>query len=200
MVMYRPHQFAKAIGVSVPTLRRWDNEGILVAKRTSANQRYYTDEDFNALRGKKPIEQVNVVYCRVSSSNQKEDLKSQISAMETFCLNAGFAIDAWYREIGGGMNFKRPVFLELISRIERGEIANLIIAHKDRLCRFGFDFFEDFAAKHKCKIIVVNQESLSPQAEMIEDMLSIMDTFSSRLYGLRKYKKQVKDIVNKTEE
>lgn len=71
MVMYRPHQFAKAVGVSVPTLRRWDNEGILVAKRTSANQRYYTDEDFNMLRGKKPIEQVNVVYCRVSSSNQK---------------------------------------------------------------------------------------------------------------------------------
>ena len=200
MVMYRPHQFAKAIGVSVPTLRRWDNDGILVAKRTSANQRYYTDEDFNSLRGKKPIEQVNVVYCRVSSSNQKEDLKSQISAMETFCLNAGFAIDAWYREIGGGMNFKRPVFLELISRIERGEIANLIIAHKDRLCRFGFDFFEDFATKHKCKIVAVNQESLSPQAEMIEDMLSIVDTFSSRLYGLRKYKKQVRDIVNKTEE
>ena len=65
--------------------------------------------------------------------------------MRSFCLGGGIAVDEWLEEIGGGMNFKRKVFLNLFDRIERGEIAKLIIAHKDRLVRFGFDFFEFFA-------------------------------------------------------
>lgn len=195
MVIYRVNDFAKEVGVSASTLRRWDNEGTLKAKRTKSNQRYYTYEDVLTLRGKKPINRVNVVYCRVSSSNQKADLDSQVSAMETFCLNSGIAVESWYKEIGGGMDFKRPIFLEIISRIEKGEIANLIIAHKDRLCRFGFEFFEDFALRHNCKILVVNQESLSPQEEAVEDMLSIVRVFSDRLYGLREYKKTLKEII-----
>ena len=195
MVLYRINDFAKEVGVSASTLRRWDNEGTLKAKRTKSNQRYYTYEDVLTLRGKKPINRVNVVYCRVSSSNQKADLASQVSAMETFCLNSGIAVESWYKEIGGGMDFKRPIFLEIMSRIEKGEITNLVIAHKDRLCRFGFEFFEDFATRHNCKILVVNQESLSPREEMIEDMLSIVHTFSSRLYGLKKHKKTVKEII-----
>lgn len=195
MVLYRINDFAKEVGVSASTLRRWDNEGTLKAKRTKSNQRYYTYEDVLTLRGKKPINRVNVVYCRVSSSNQKADLASQVSAMETFCLNSGIAVESWYKEIGGGMDFKRPIFLEIMSRIEKGEITNLVIAHKDRLCRFGFEFFEDFALRHNCKILVVNQESLSPREEMVQDLLSIVQTFSNRLYGLRKYKKTVKAII-----
>ena len=200
MVIYRINDFAKEVGVSASTLRRWDNEGTLKAKRTKSNQRYYTYEDVLTLRGKKPISRVNVVYCRVSSSNQKADLASQVSAMETFCLNSGIAIESWYKEIGGGMNFKRPIFLEIMSRIEKGEIANLVIAHKDRLCRFGFEFFEDFALRHNCKILVVNQESLSPKEEMVQDLLSIVHTFSSRLYGLKKHNKTIKEIISESED
>jgi len=68
-----------------------------------------------------------------------------------------------------------------MSRIQQGEIAQLLIAHKDRLCRFGFDYFSFFAKENDCEIVVVNQDSLSPQPEMVEDLMAIIHTFSGRL-------------------
>ncbi|OAD21141.1 Resolvase domain protein, partial [Candidatus Thiomargarita nelsonii] len=126
---------------------------------------------------------------------QKADIRSQVAAMEQFCLADGISVDEWIQEIGGGMNFKRQKFLKLMSRIQQGEIAKLLIAHKDRLCRFGFDYFCFLAKENNCEIIVVNQESLSPQQEMVEDLMAIIHTFSCRLYGLRKYKKNLKKVI-----
>jgi len=193
---YKPHEFAKKIGVSVKTLRRWDINGKLIAKRTPSNHRYYDDVDLRQLYGIKEPDKKIIVYCRVSSARQKDDLKSQVIAMEQFCLASGIAVDEWIQEIGGGMNFKRQKFLSLMSRIQKGEIAKLLIAHKDRLCRFGFEYFLFLAKENSCEIIVVNQESLSPQQEVAEDLMAIIHTFSCRLYGLRKYKKDIKKVIS----
>ena len=195
--MYKPKEFAKKIGVSVSTLRRWDKEKRLVPLRTKTNHRVYTDDDiFKVLNLKKPSNQGKiVVYCRVSNHAQKDDLQAQIEAMQTFCLAQGIAVDEWHSEVGSGLNFKRKIFLSLMDRIEIGEIKNLYIAHKDRLARFGFDYFEHMANRHNCQIIVANQEKPSPQQELVEDMLAIIHSFSSRLYGLRKHKKQVKQMI-----
>ena len=198
MIRYKPNQFAKMISVSVSTLRRWDNEGVLKARRTQTNHRYYTDEDIQGYKeakdsGKKKL---TLVYCRVSSANQRDDLKSQQLAMEQFCLAKGLVVDEYLSEVGGGMNFKRPILLDIMNKIENEEVATLVIAHKDRLCRFGFEFFEHFAKEHGCNLVVVNQPSLSPQEEMVEDMLSIIDAFSNRLDGLRKHKKEIKEFIN----
>ena len=86
--MFKPHEFAKKIGVSVKTLQRWDSVGKLPAKRTLSGHRFYTEDDLLIAQGLKPIESKRkvIVYCRVSSSGQKPELKNQISAMETFCL------------------------------------------------------------------------------------------------------------------
>ena len=195
--MYKPKEFAKKIGVSVSTLRRWDKEKRLVPLRTQTNHRVYTDDDiFKVLNLKKPSNQGKiVVYCRVSNHAQKDDLQSQIEAMQTFCLAQGIAVDEWHSEVGSGLNFKRKIFLSLMDRIEIGEIKNLYVAHKDRLARFGFDYFEHMANRHNCQIIVANQEKPSPQQELVEDMLAIIHGFSNRLYGLKKYKKQIKQMV-----
>lgn len=197
--IYRINEFAKRIGKSASTLRRWDAEGRLVAKRTPTGPRYYDESDVRKIFGIKDIERKIVVYCRVSSHNQKDDLQSQITAMEQFCLNGGIPVDEWIQEIGGGMNFKRKKFLSLMSRISAGEIKSLLVAHKDRLCRFGFDFFEYMATENGCEIKVVNQESLSPQQEMVADLMAIIHTFSCRLYGLRKYKKKIKTMIEASE-
>lgn len=192
---YRPHEFANKIGVSVKTLRRWDQNGKLIAKRTPSNHRYYDEVDLRKVFGIKEENRKIIVYCRVSSHRQKDDLKSQITAMEQFCLASGIPVDEWITEIGGGMNFKRQKFLSLMSGIQTGNIAKLIIAHKDRLCRFGFDYFSFLARENDCEIIVVNQDSLSPQPEMVEDLMAIIHTFSCRLYGLRKYKEDIKRAI-----
>jgi putative resolvase len=198
---YRVSEFAERIGKSSSTLRRWDREGRLVARRTPSGHRYYTNEDlYRAFGIEKPEpERQNIVYCRVSSRGQLDDLQSQVKAMEMFCLGAGIPIDALIKEVGGGMNFRRKKFLALVERIEQGEVGRLVIAHKDRLVRFGFDFFEWFAGRHGCKIIVANQETLSPQQEMVQDLMSIIHCFSSRLYGLRSYKKKIKEAAEANE-
>ena len=138
---YRPHEFADNVGVSTRTLRRWDASGKLIAKRTASNHRYYDETDIRQLYNIKEEPRKTIVYCRVSSAGQKNDLKSQIQAMEQFCLSSGLIVDDWIQEIGGGMNFKRKKFRSLMSSIQAGEVVKLLIAHKDRLCRFGFDYF-----------------------------------------------------------
>jgi len=192
MKIYKVHEFAELVGKSTKTLRRWDESGKLPAKRQVSGHRYYTEEDLFQVLGVQKSQKTTVVYCRVSSHGQKDDLQSQVSAMESFCLGAGISVDQWIKEIGGGMNFKRKKFLTLMSDIQHGKIERLIVAHKDRLCRFGFEYFEHMAGQAGCEITVVNQESLSPEQEMVEDLMSIIHTFSCRLYGLRTYKSKIK--------
>ncbi|HAJ58208.1 MAG TPA: hypothetical protein DCP31_02140 [Cyanobacteria bacterium UBA8543] len=93
------------------------------------------------------------------------------------------------------MNFKRKLFLKLMKAVRMGEVSHIIVAHKDRLARFGYDFIEELASWYGCRITVVNQESLSPQQEMVEDLMAVVHCFSCRLYGLRTYKKQIKKIA-----
>ncbi len=197
--IYRVKEFAERIGKSPDTLRRWDKTGKLPAKRSAGGHRYYDESDVRKALGIEipQTDKKTIVYCRVSSRSQLPDLKSQVESMRSFCLGGGIAVDEWLEEIGGGMNFKRKVFLNLFDRIERGEIAKLIIAHKDRLVRFGFDFFEIFAQKQGCEIIVANQEQLSPQQEMVEDLMAIVHCFSSRLYGLRNLLHETPQIMRR---
>ena len=191
--IYRIHEFAERIGRSTATVRRWEREGKLVAKRLPSGHRFFDESDVRLMLGGAPEKRLTVVYCRVSSAGQKDDLVSQVSAMEIFCLSSGVAVDEWIQEIGGGMNFKRKHFLSIMDRIQRGEIKTLLVAHKDRLMRFGFDLFQHIATENGCEIIVANQESLSPQQERVEDLMAIVHTFSCRLYGMQKYKQSIKE-------
>lgn len=192
MTIYSIGELAKRVKRSPQTLRRWEREGKITAKRLPSGHRYYDDTDLQALFGISPKEKKTIVYCRVSSAGQKADLHRQYEAMQTWALSAGIAVDEWITEVGGGMNFKRPRFLKIIDRIMRGEVAALIVAHKDRLVRFGFDLLSHICEENGCKLMVVNQESLSPQKEMVDDLLAIVHTFSCRLDGMSKYQKLIK--------
>ena len=194
---YRISQFGARVGRTAKQLRDLDTRGVFPAKRTITGQRYYTEADALRFLGlsDEAANGLTVVYCRVSRRGQQADLQRQVQAMETYCLGAGVAVDEWLSEIGGGLNFKRQGFLRLMERIENREIVHLLLAHRDRLTRFGFDWFEHFARQHGCTFTVVNQESLSPQAEMVEDLMAIVHAFSGRLSGLRSYRKQIREAA-----
>jgi len=121
-----------------------------------------------------------VAYCRV---------------LEKFIIAKGLANVEFIEEIGGGLNFKRKKFLLLMEEIGRREIKTLILAHRDRLTRFGFEWFEHFAKSNGCEVLVLNQERLSPEQEMVEDLMTIVHCFSSRLYGLRNYRKKLNEAL-----
>jgi putative resolvase len=162
---------------------------------TPTDRRYYTHDDYLKLFGATVSERINISYCRISSASQKKDLQSQKLAVEQFCIGSGRAIHEKMEDVGSGLNYKRKNFVNLMAKVERGEIQEIVVAHKDRLVRFGFEWFEHFCKLHGTRIIVMNSDSLSPEQEMTKDLLSIIHCFSSRLYGLRKYKKDLTKMV-----
>jgi len=141
--MYTPSEFGKKIHVSVKTLQRWDRQGVLKAHRTASNRRYYTQEDLGKILPDEQRERRRTIaYCRVSSVAQKQDLSNQQKHLSAFCQANALLVDEWICEIGGGLNFKRKQFLKLVDAIIAGEVAVLLIAHKDRLARFGFSLLQ----------------------------------------------------------
>lgn len=194
-------QAAKLLGVTVKTIQRWDRVGLLQpVGRTPTNRRVYTFEQIQAFRGLRASNMAEptkiVVYCRVSSTAQKPDLINQRRVLEDFTIAKGFSNVDFVEEVGGGLNFKRPKFLGILDAVSRHEIKILVLAHKDRFVRFGFEWFERFCKMNGCEILLLNQERMSPEQEMVQDLMTIVHCFSSRLYGLRNYRKNLKQALS----
>lgn len=199
---YKPKQFAELLGVSVKTLQRWDNAGILKANRTPTDRRYYTQEQYLEFQGidRDKDTRKTVIYARVSTRNQKDDLQNQISFLRQYCNAKGWIVDDCIEDYGSGLNYDRKKWNGLLNDVMNNKIKNIVIAHRDRFVRFGFDWFESLCNRFDTTITVVNNETLSPQEELVQDIISILHVFSCKLYGLRKYKKEISEdpeIVNK---
>ena len=192
---YKPKDFAELLGVSVKTLQRWDREGILKANRTPTDRRDYTYVQYLQFKGMntRTDNRQIVIYARVSIRNQKDDLNNQVDFLRQFCNAKGFIVGQCIEDFGSGLNYNRKKWNKLLEEVMEQKIKTIVITHKDRFVRFGYDWFEKFCLKFNTTIIVVNNEELSPQEELVQDIVSILHVFSCRLYGLRKYKKQIKE-------
>lgn len=190
-------EMAAKLRKSRRTLQQWDRDGKLVAGRTPTGRRFYTKQQLLEYFGEAPdqAEKSVVAYCRVSSQTQRPDLLNQRKVLEDFCIAKGLANVEFVEEVGGGMNFKRKKFRKLLEAVHAGTVGTVIIAHKDRLARFGFEHIEWECSNAGCKILVLNNEQLSPEQEMVQDLMTIIHCFSSRLYGLRNYKKSLKEAL-----
>ncbi|MGB3264930.1 MAG: IS607 family transposase [Microcoleus sp.] len=184
-----PREAANALGVNPRTLARWSEDGLIKTIKTEAGQRRYDIAEY--LKQKSGTTELarrsTVLYARVSTSSQRDDLKRQTEALTT-----SYPSCEVITEIGSGLNFRRRKLNAILERIISGDIQCLVVAHKDRLARFGFDLIEWLCEKFDCKLVVLYQQKYSPQAELVQDMLSVVHCFSSRLYGLRKYEKQLR--------
>ena len=95
---YNISDFARRIGRSASTVRRWERDGLIKSKRLPSGHRYFDEDDVRGILGKADEKRLTVVYCRVSSHGQRDDLQSQVAAMEQYCLGAGIAVDEWVQE------------------------------------------------------------------------------------------------------
>lgn len=157
-------------------------------------KKYFMDQNFQ-----KTEKQV-ICYARVSSSHQKGDLDRQIELLQETYKEAEIIFD-----IGSGLNFKRKGFQNLLDRIHKREVEKVVVAYKDRLCRFGFELVEWILKKSNTELVVLNQLSSSDESgtsELAEDLLSITTVFVARNNGNRsaKYRKQRKEETQKKEE
>ena len=182
-----PRVAATRLGVSTKTLERWLEDGKIEGIFTQGGQRRYNLDSIIPVRhGNPPDELATLLYARVSSRSQKNDLEQQVQFLQSRYPDAEIITD-----IGSGLNFKRKGLQTLLDRVLGNTCKLVVIAHKDRLCRFGFDLISWLCARQQTQVLVINQANLSPEREMVEDILAIIHVFSWRLYGLRKYKKQV---------
>ncbi len=186
-----PKEAAKILGVHVSSLRRWENEGKLKAIRTPGGQRRFILEEVEKVGGM-PRTIRTVCYGRVSTHSQQDDLQRQLDHLRQRYPEAEII-----SEVGSGLNFRRKKFLSILERVIDGDIQRLVVAHPDRLVRFGYELVKWLCEKFECELVVLNDRKLSPEAELIQDMLSIIHCFSSRLYGLRKYKLSLKEDLQK---
>lgn len=192
---YKPKDFAELLGVSVKTLQRWDRDGILKANRTPTDRRYYTYNQYLQFKGIQTENDIRdtVIYARVSTRNQKDDLHNQVEFLKQFCNAKGIIVNQCVEDFGSGLNYNRKKWNRLLDEVMANKIKTIVISNKDRFIRFGYDWFEKFCEKFNTKIIIVNNETLSPNEELVQDIISILHVFSCRLYGLRKYKNQIKE-------
>ena len=173
---YKPKDFAELLGVSVKTLQRWDREGTLKANRTLTNRRYYTYDQYLQFKGMniENDKRQMVIYARMSTKNQKDDLQNQVAFLRQFCNARGIIVNQCIEDYGSGLNYNRKKWNELLDEVMEQKIKTIVVTHKDRFIRFGYDWFEKFCKKFNTTIVVVNNEELSPQEELVQDIVSIL--------------------------
>jgi putative resolvase len=179
----RSHQACLYFGVHSSTLRRWAENNLIEFKRTQGNQRIYNISSQNS--SQIPMHQskkTSYIYVRVSSSKQKDDLERQSSF-----LQSKFPTHSIIKDIGSGLNFKRRGLLRLLKLSSQGLVDEIVVASKDRLCRFGFDLLTWQFEQSFVKLVVLDKSDKTPEQEFTEDILSILQVFACRWNGQRKY-------------
>ena len=184
------NQASKQLGVSISTLRRWDETGVLVAERTPKGHRRYDISKINPnlLHGIGDKDRKTIAYARVSSHDQKEDLHRQIQVLEMYCAKQGWTYEI-INDLGSGMNYHKKGLKQLLDGILENQIGRLVLTHKDRLLRFGAELVFALCEARNVEVIIINQgEDLSFEEELAQDVLEIITVFSARLYGSRSKK------------
>lgn len=194
--LYNVTQFAEMIGKSVKTLQRWDRDGVLKSYRSPSNRRYYTHTQYLEYMGEEgTTEKVNVIYARVSTKNQIVDLENQLKFLQKYCIDNGIPVANIYTDYGSGIDYNRKRWNTLIDDCFDGKIDKIIISHKDRFVRFGFDWISNLLNRLTgVRIVVVENIATTPENELIRDLISIIHVFSYRVHGLKKYKKKLERI------
>ena len=196
---------SKILGVHQRTLYLWDKKGLIETIRTDGNKRLYNVEKYiqnkkcnenienNNKICEKILEDINKIegklkltYARVSSHGQANDLERQKEI-----LKKQYPEHIIITDIGSGINFNKYGIRKIIKLAIAGKIEELVIMHKDRLIRFGYELIEDLIKEYSGgKIIIVEKkEDNTAEEEMAIDVLQIMNVFTAKMNGLRKYKK-----------
>lgn len=182
------------LGVSTETLRNWERDEKITPTYTNGGHRRFPRIAIEKLAGtyQEPTVPVQLnrtaIYCRVSSHEQKQkgDLERQVGRMTTEALKRNYSIVSVFDEVGSGMNDNRKKLQKLFELVESKQIDIVFIEHKDRLSRFCFNYLVSYFNSYGVKIEMVEQViGKEFEQELVEDILSLMASFSAKIYGKR---------------
>lgn len=195
-------KFAKKVGVYPKTLRRMEADGRLKPHYVSdGGTRYYSTEQLREFNQKSELKRIVVGYCRVSTPSQKDDLETQVENLKTYMYTKGYEFEV-IKDVGSGINYKKKGLQQLIDKINNREVSKIVILHKDRLVRFGFELIEYLCEINSVEIEIVDHSEKSKEEELTDDLVQIITVFANRLYGSRSKKTkrlidEVKSIDNR---
>lgn len=182
-------EYAEKNSISYRTAWRHYKLGLIPnAKQLSSGTIVIEDEKTKTL-----AEAHTVIYARVSSSENKSNLDSQAKRLEQFCLARGWIINEVIKECASGLNDNRPKLMKILS--DR-KATRLVVEHKDRLTRFGFNYIK--VLYPECEIVVVNE--VENKEDLFEDFVSLVTSFCARIYGRRRSKRKTEELIKKLEE
>lgn len=184
-------EFRNKYRISSATLWRRVHVGTVKTKELYGTT-YYLDEDPSSEAS------MNIIYCRVSNTKQQVDLKRQETILREYCVSNGIIPDKVISDIASGMNENRKGLHELIGLVKDGKVKTVYVSYKDRLTRFGFDYFIYLFNLFGTEIKVVNLTSEEDfQQELTQDFISILHHFSMKLYSNRR--KELKKLKSEME-
>ncbi|MGL5988223.1 IS607 family transposase, partial [Cetobacterium sp.] len=197
--MYSIGKFSKLLGVTTQTLRNWDKENKLKPSFvTKGKTRYYSEDQFNEMRGMTipKINKIVIGYCRVSSNKQKDDLARQVDNLKNFMIAKGYTFDI-IEDVGSGIDYNKKGLNQLIRLITENRVEKVVVLYKDRLVRFGFELIENIAKLYGTTIEIIDNTEKNEEQELVEDLVQIVTVLSCRLQGKRatKAKKMVKELI-----
>ena len=184
----------KLLRVSDTTLHRWVEENKIRAIRTPAGQRRYYLSDIQHIlnSNQNPPQKERIAYCRVSSPKQMDDLERQKSVFKQQYPNHKLVAD-----VGSGINWKRKGLRSILEQAMQRNISEVVVAHRDRLCRFSFELLEWIFFNNGVKLVVLDQEeNKSSDTELADDILSIIHVHSCRQMGKRRYHNKIQKDTN----
>lgn len=183
---------SKALGISISTLRRWQEKGKILPVLTKGGHRRYDlaklmPHEFHHTEAN---ELTTLAYARVSSHDQKADLERQKQVLELYCAQNGWTFQM-VSDLGSGMNYHKKGLRHLLNAILAGKVGRLVITHKDRLLRFGAELVFAICEAKNVEVVILNKgEDASFEEDLAKDLLEIITVFSARLYGSRSRKNQ----------
>lgn len=186
----------KLLRCSRPSLTKYLKQGKLKAKLLDNGYYDYEEKSVYDFLNK-DINRKTVIYARVSTKKQKNDLKNQIELLKNFCFQNGYTINEVYSDIASGITFENRIDLfKLIDEIINNKIEKIIITYKDRLSRIGFDFFKTLFNKFGCEIIVISEVGSNKidREEIFEEIISLLHCYSMKIYSKRKNDK-IKELI-----
>ena len=181
-----PRETSEILGISIDRLRRLAENGTISTINTPGGHRRYDVQGY--LDEQTEATLTTIGYCRVSRHGQKDDLESQVRYVQSHYPEAEII-----RDFGSGINFKRKGLISILERVLRGDKLRIVVAHRDRLARFGGEVIQFLVDQNGGEVVVLDQTVHSPEQELTEDLLEILHVFSCRMSGLRKYRKQIKE-------
>jgi excisionase family DNA binding protein len=179
---------ARALGVSVKTIQRWDKAGLLPVARTATNQRRIPVAALNQIRGQGGGKSRCAIYARVSSAKQELEgnLTRQADRLRQVADQQGYQVVALIAEQASGLNEKRKGMKKLLQLVEQQAIDVVLIEYPDRLVRFGYSYLEEVFGWKQVRLEVMEPPKMqTPTEELVQDLLTIVTVFSGRLYGSR---------------